>query len=165
MAVKIRPIVLKDAASYRRCWDVVAKERLYITERKAPPLSEVRAQCRKSLREKIPFFVAVDGERVVGSAAVYRRGVPSMSHGGNFGIFLLPEYRGMGLGTKLTAGILKMSRGKFDSVFLEVFAKNKRARQLYKKMGFKPCGRIKDYVKGLAYGSDDALLMQKQMRR
>ena len=165
MAVKIRPLVLGDAASYRRCWDAVAKERRYITEQKAPPLSETRAQLRQNLRMKNPILVAVDGERVVGWAAVYRRGLPSLSHGGNFGISLLPAYREMGLGTKLTARVLKMSRGKFDSVFLEVFGKNKRARKLYEKMGFKPCGQIKNYVKGLVYGSDDALLMQKQMRR
>lgn len=88
-----------------------------------------------------------------------------MSHGGNFGMFLLPEYRGMGLGTKLMAAILKASRSKFDLVFLEVFGKNKVVRKLYEKMGFEPCGRIKNYVKGLVYGFDDALIMQKQIRR
>ncbi len=165
MAVKIRPIVLKDAESYKRCWDAVAKERRHITERKAPPLPDVRAQLRENLRAKNPILVAVDEERVVGFAAVYRRGAPSVSHSGNFGIFLLQAYRDMGLGTKLTAGILKMARRNFDMVFLEVFGKNKRAQKLYKNMGFEPCGRIKNYVKGLVYGSDDALLMQKQMRR
>ncbi len=165
MAVKIRPAVLDDAASYRRCWDTVAKERLYLTERKAPPLSEVRAQMRESLRGKTPFFVAVDGARVVGFSAVYRFGLPSLSHNGRFGIGLLPQYRNMGLGTKLMARLLKMARRKFDFVYLEVFGKNLRAQNLYRKMGFRTCGRIKNYVKGLAYGIDDALLMQKQMRR
>lgn len=165
MAVEIRPIILKDAASYRRCWDAVAKERLYLTEQKAPPLSEVGAQVRKNIRTKTPFLVAVDGERVVGFAAVYRFGLPSLSHNVRFGIGLLPEFRDMGLGTRLMAGLLKMCRGKFDFLYLEVFGKNQRARKLYEKMGFKTCGRIKKYVKGLAYGFDDALLMQKQMRR
>ena len=163
MAVKIRPIVLKDAASYRRCWDAVAKERRYVGEYEAPPLSEVRAQLRKNLRKKTPFLVAVDGERVVGFAAVYRPGLPSQSHAGDLGVGLLPAYRGMGLGTKLVAGVLKISRGKFDSVVLVVFRKNKHARKLYKKMGFKPCGGIKKAVK-LAYGFDDLLFMQKELR-
>lgn len=165
MTVKIRPVVLKDAASYRRCWDLVAKERLYLTERKAPPLSQVRTQVRQNLREKTPFLVAVDEGRAVGFAAVYRFGLPSLSHNVRFGIGLLPAYRGMGLGTKMTAELLKMSRGKFDYVYLEVFGKNKRAQKLYRKMGFERCGRIKNYVKGLAYGSDDGLLMQKHVRR
>jgi ribosomal protein S18 acetylase RimI-like enzyme len=163
MAVKIRPIVLKDAASYRRCWQAVARERRYIIEDKAPPLPEVRAQLRKTLREKDPFLVAVDGERVVGWAAVYRRKLPSVRHCGDFGISLLPAYRDMGFGKKLMAGVMKMCRGKFDSVFLTVFGKNKRALTLYKKMGFELCGRTKKYVK-LAYGFDDLLDMQKRMR-
>ncbi len=117
------------------------------------------------MREKVPFLVAVDGEHVVGFAAAYRRGLPSLSHGGNVGIALLPAYREIGLGSKLMAGVLKLSRGKFACLYLEVFGKNKRAYHLYKKIGFKPCGRIKNYVKGLAYGSDDALLMQKQIHR
>lgn len=165
MAVRIRPLALKDAASCRQCWDIVAKERRYITERKAPPLSEVRAQARNSLGDKIACLVAVDGERVVGFAAVYRLGLPTLSHNGKFGMFLLPEYRGMGFGTKLIAELLKKCRSKFDVLYLEVFWKNNRARKLYRKMGFEPCGRIKNYVKGLTYGSDDALLMQKQLRR
>ena len=140
MTVKIRPIALKDAASYRRCWDVVAKERLYITEDKAPSLPEVRAQVRRALSTRNPFFVAVDGVRVVGWAAVYRFDMPSLSHNGKFGMSVLPEYREMGLGTKLLARILKTSRGKFRVLYLEVFWKNKRARRLYEKMGFVRCG-------------------------
>lgn len=165
MAVKIRPIVLEDAASYRQCWDFTAKERRYVVEYEAPPLSKVRKQLRTILQKKIPFLVAVDGARVVGFAVVYRWGLPSVEHLGDLGIGLLPEYREVGLGTKLSARVLKMCRGKFDSVHLTVFRKNKRARNLYKKMGFKPCGGIKNAVKGLAYGTDDLLAMQKQIRR
>lgn len=163
MAVKIRPIVLKDAASYRQCWDAVAKERRYIIEYEAPPLSEVRAIVREKLRRKDPMFVAVDDGRVVGWAAASPFDRPAISHVGDFGMSLLPAYRGMGLGTKLMAAVLKKCRGKFDSLFLCVLWKNKRARRLYEKMGFEPCGRIKRYVK-LAYGFDDLLDMQKQMR-
>lgn len=165
MSVKIRPIHAKDAASYRRCWDIIGKERLYLTETEAPPLSEVRRQVDNSLRTQSPFLVAVDGDRVVGFAALYRFGLPSLSHNARLGIGLIPEYREKGLGTKLMAGLLKLSRGKFRVLYLEVFGKNQRARKLYEKMGFEVCGRIKGYMKGLSYGSDDGLLMQKLMRR
>lgn len=165
MVVKIRPIVFKDAVSYRLCWDAIAKERRYLTEYEAPPLASVRKAFRKILRNKTPFLVAVDGERVVGFVVVYRWGLPSLSHLVDLGMGLLPEYREIGLGTKLTARVLKMCRGKFDSVHLTVFEKNKRARKLYKNMGFELCGRIKKAVKGLAYGTDDLLAMQKQIRR
>jgi L-amino acid N-acyltransferase YncA len=164
MAVKIRPIALTDAASYRRCFDIVAKERRYLLQYEAPSLAALRANLRKNRREKNPFLVAVDGERVVGLAFVWRTSWPSLSHNGNFGIRLLPEYRGMGLGTKLTAAVLKMCRGKFDSVVLGVFGKNKPARKLFVNMGFELCGTAKKAVK-LAYGFDDLLTMQKRLRR
>ncbi len=164
MAVKIRPIVLKDAASYRQCWDTVAKERRSFYWYEAPPLSEVRANLRKSLRKKTPILVAVDDERVVGWAAVYRAGVPSLSHGGDLLMCLLPEYRGVGLGTKLAAGVLKMARGKFDMMLFCVFGKNKSARKLGQKLGFELCGTEKKAVK-MAYGFDDLLILQKHLRR
>lgn len=163
MAINIRPIVLKDAASFRRCYDAVAKARRYLLGYKAPPLSEVRANLRKNLRKKTPFLVAVDGERVVGWAAVYRAGVPSLSHNGDLSMGLLPEYRGTGLDTKLAAGVLKICRGKFDSVLFCFFGKNKPARRLSEKLGFELCGRERKFVK-LAYGFDDQLITQKQLR-
>src|SRR5688572_10682290 len=107
MAVKIRPIVLEDAASYRQCFDAVAKERRYLAVYKASPLAEVRANVRKRLREKIPHLVAMDGEHVVGWAIVFRPGLPSLSHNGDLVVCVHPEYRSRGLGTKLAAGILK----------------------------------------------------------
>jgi RimJ/RimL family protein N-acetyltransferase len=133
--------------------------------------STMRHRCRKyasacggGLRKKTPFLVAVDEERVIGWASMVSSDAPSLRHNGIFGIGLLPEYRGLGLGTKLMAGVLKLSRGRFDSLILDVFGKNKRAQKLYKNMGFKPCGRITRHVK-LAYGFDDVVIMEKRLRR
>jgi ribosomal protein S18 acetylase RimI-like enzyme len=164
MAVEIRPVVIGDAASYRRCWDAVAKERRYLVEYKAAPLSDVRKSLRASLRRKTSFLVAVDGDRVVGWAAVFSGGWPPNKDSGHFEIGLLRAYRRMGLGTKLAAKILKMSRLKFDSIFCTVLRENVGARKLSKKMGFKLCGTIARGVK-LAYGFDDLLVMQKRLRR
>ena len=163
MALKVRPLVLKDAASFRLCWDLVAKERRYFSWYEAPSLSKTRAFLRECLHKKSPILVAVDGERVVGWAGVFRAGLPSLSHNGDLLVMILPEHRGKSLGTKLTTGVLKQSRGKFESVLFCVFRKNKRARHLGKKMGFKPGAVEKKYVR-LADGFDDLLITQKQMR-
>jgi len=163
MAVRIRPLTLDDTASYNACVDTVAKERRHFSMFEAAPLAEVRKRMRKRLRGKIPFLVAVDGARVVGWAAVFRPDLPSLNHNGDVVIGLLQEYRGIGLGTKLMTGVLKMSKGKFESLLFCVFSKNKPARKLGKKMGFKQCGREKNFVK-LAYGVDDQLILQKLIR-
>lgn len=164
MAVKIRPLVLADAASYRQCWDMVAKEHRYLFWYEAPPLPVVRKNVRRSLRTKTPFLVAVDGERVVGWAAAFSPGEPSLSHNADLMVGLLPDYRRMGLGKKLVAGVLKLCRGRFDSVLFCVFRKNKPARKLSQRMGFEPRGAEAKFVK-LAYGFDDLLITQKQLRR
>lgn len=163
MAVEIRPVVLGDAACLRQCWNAVAQERRYIVEYEAPPLSKLRMALRRSLRKKKPFFVVADEERVVAWAVVDRAGIPSLSHNGHLMMMVHPEYRGAGLGTKLAAKVLKACRGKFDSVTFCFFSKNKPARKLSRKMGFAQCGREKKFGK-LAYGFDDQIVMQKQLR-
>jgi len=165
MAIKIRPRVLKDAASFRLCWDTVAKERRFFTENKAPPLSAVRAQLRKNAREKVCALVAVDGKRVVGTVAVYPWSSPLLSHNGGLGMSVLPEYRRMGLGTKLMAGVLKMCRGKFTSLTVNVLGKNRPGRKFLKKMGFEPRGALMKKAVKMPYGLDDLLIMQKHLRR
>ena len=60
MAAKIRPVGLKDAVGYRRCFDVLAKENQYGFEGGAMPMPKVRAQVRDALRRKMPFLVAVE---------------------------------------------------------------------------------------------------------
>ncbi len=162
MAVKIRPVTLEDAASYRQCWDTVARERRHIWWYEAPPLPRLRTNLRKSLRQKTPFLVAVDGARVIGWTAVFRPGTPSLSHNGDLLVMLLPEYRRKGLGRKLAAAVLKACRGKFDAVTFCFFGKNKAARKLAKSLGFAICGREKKAVK-LAYGFDDQLITQKRL--
>ncbi|MGE4062090.1 MAG: N-acetyltransferase family protein, partial [Rhodospirillaceae bacterium] len=127
------------------------------------PHSEEKANLRDSVRDKTPFLVAVDGTRVDGMASVFGNGVPSLKHCGDIGMTLLPEYREMGLGTKLLEGLIKKSRGKYETLVLWVFKKNKRARNLYKKMGFEPRGAVKRGVK-LPSGFDDTLLMQMPLR-
>ncbi|MGE4062091.1 MAG: N-acetyltransferase family protein [Rhodospirillaceae bacterium] len=163
MAIKIRPIVVKDAASYRRCYDAVLKERLHFAEEEAPPLSVLRKNLRMSVRKKSPFLVAVDGERVVGWAAVLSSNFASLKHVGILGAGVLAGYRGNGLGRKLTERVLKLCGRRFDSVVLYALGKNKRAQKLGKKLGFKRCAWVKNGAK-MPYGYDDRVAMQKMMR-
>lgn len=161
MTVKIRPITLKDSASYWQCRKALAKELRYSIEYKVP-LARERAHLRKRLRKKTPFLVGVDDARVIGAAFVFRQGFPSQDHLGDLGLFILPEYRGKGLEAKLVAGVLKMSQGKFESVTWWFVGKNRPARALAKKLGFERAAWLRKAVK-MAYGFDDLLIMQKRM--
>ena len=62
-------------------------------------------------------------------------------------IAVAPEYRGRGLGRQLLEQVLEDARGRgADRVFLEMRFNNP-AVEVYRKMGFVPIGRRKDYYR------------------
>jgi L-amino acid N-acyltransferase YncA len=164
MAVKIRPVALKDAANFRRCYAAIAKEGQYIFPPKTPSLAFLRADLRNLLRTKTTFLVAVDGQQIVGWVIVGRPGTPSLSHCGDVKLFLLLRYKGTGVDAELVTRALKMSRGKFESLLFYCFRKDEHARKLGAKLGFMLRGHESKFAK-LAYGFDDLLIMQRHLSR
>jgi len=122
----------------------VAREGKYLTTNTGFSEESTRIFTRDCRRQGFPQFVAVDaGEdsaRVVGWCdIVARTGQPRGV--GFLGVGLLPRYRGQGLGLRLmSATIRAAARSRFDIIRLECRASNKRAINLYKKMGFRFCG-------------------------
>jgi len=129
----------------------VAREGKYLTTNTGFSEESTRIFTRDCRRQGFPQFVAVDadddragggvsGPRVVGWCdVVARTGQPRSV--GFLGVGLLPRYRGQGLGLRLmSATIRAAARSGFDIIRLECRASNKRAINLYKKMGFRFCG-------------------------
>jgi len=52
---------------------------------------------------------------------------------------ILPECRGMGIGTKLLEKIIEDNRQKYPQISLSVDPQNE-AMKLYKRLGFRECG-------------------------
>ena len=65
------------------------------------------------------------------------------SHTGEFGVNVHPDYQGLGVGRKLVEALLEWAQQnkQIEKVVLQVFATNKNAIELYKKMGFLEEGR------------------------
>jgi ribosomal protein S18 acetylase RimI-like enzyme len=81
------------------------------------------------------FFVAKDGEKVVGCAGVRRI---SSELAELRRIYLLPEYRGSGMGRMLVEKALNFCREKkHEKVVLDTTERNKAAIALFTKLGFK----------------------------
>ncbi|HDP70354.1 MAG TPA: N-acetyltransferase [Actinobacteria bacterium] len=94
------------------------------------------------------FLVAEAGKKIVGTCVLecqsYRQ-----NHIARFGIAILTDYQGIGIGTKLTERVLEMA-SKIDGleiIELGVFATNKRAIDFYRELGFKEVARIPNYFK------------------
>lgn len=79
------------------------------------------------------LWVALDGGDVVGCAAItpIREGVCELKR-----MYLLPTYRGKGLGRRLLGEALGYARERYQRVELETHTKMESARKLYGAAGF-----------------------------
>lgn len=94
------------------------------------------------------FYVARDGERVIGFVAgiiqrlteADRLGVIPTAHPGRVTeLYVDPAYRGQGVGTRLMSTVEAYLKEKgCDVVKVEVFVPTSAARRLYETLGFEP---------------------------
>ena len=110
-------------------------------------------------------ILAEANQNIVGSVGIHRLLEERRKHVGGFGIAILQEYAGLGLGKKLMEKIeedaMKMN---LRIIELHVHGKNKIAQNLYKKMGFKIAGKTPKAVK-IRGGYDDDVLMYKVLKK
>ncbi len=85
------------------------------------------------------------------------------AHTGAFGMSILPEFRGIGVGAKMLAALLDWAETnpRIEKVSLKVQAKNEIAISLYKKFGFEIEGQEIKAIKFRDDHYDDVLLMAK----
>lgn len=91
---------------------------------------------------EIEIVAFVDG-KVVGTAGIEAVGTKyKVKHRAEFGISVLKEYWGLGLGRALMEACIKCAKeAGYVQLELNVVAENERAVSLYKKMGFLEYGR------------------------
>ena len=123
--------------SFRVCLDVVSKERRYLALTQAPPAEAVRQFIRAAIARRVPQFVALDGQQVIGWCDVSPMEKEGCAHVGRLGMGLLPEHRGRGIGRRLAERTVELAtRIGLERIELDVYASNKPAIGLYKSLGF-----------------------------
>ncbi len=95
------------------------------------------------------MFVAKMGERMVGCIGVHGVGRSvRMAHRASFGINVLKEYWGQGVGSALLQTAIDFAREAGIAVLsLEVRSDNTRAIALYEKFGFRKIGHFPDFFR------------------
>ena len=94
------------------------------------------------------FFLALDGEKIVGNACVDGSANARMCHRRNLAITVLRDYWGRGIGTGLMERMLAFARETgAELVSLEVRSDNARAKALYRKFGFVSFGTFPKFLK------------------
>jgi ribosomal protein S18 acetylase RimI-like enzyme len=93
-------------------------------------------------------LVAETGENLLGYVTIEESEWVLSRHVGELGIAVLPDYRGVGVGSALLKSALQLaSEKRFSKISLSVFHTNSRAIDLYAKFGFTKVGRKKKQFK------------------
>lgn len=107
--------------------------------------AEQEAQFLKDKTEspnEIEIVAIVDG-KVAGTAGIEAVGKKyKLKHRAEFGISILKEYWGLGLGKALANACIQCAKeAGYEQLELNVVAENKRALSLYQSLGFEEFGR------------------------
>jgi RimJ/RimL family protein N-acetyltransferase len=126
-------------------------------------LSDVLIKMKK---KKTALIIAEHDGIIIGSSDIKSgAGNDVRNHVGSFGIVILKKYWGLGLGTKMMDLILGIGKKDLhiEMAQLSVYGKNKKAQNLYMKMGFCKIGVLPNGVK-MKGKYDDDIFMYKVLK-
>lgn len=145
--VLLRSGTAADGAAALECFLLAREETDYLLS--YPDESTLTAEDEsRYLQEKtdrpneIELLALMDG-KVVGMAGIEAVGSQEkVRHRAEFGISILRDYWGLGLGSAMTDACIRCAReAGYAQLELTVVAENERAVALYQKHGFVECGR------------------------
>jgi hypothetical protein len=128
-------------------------------EQAARSLEETERSCNE-----VELVAVVDG-RIVGSAGVSAvRSRRKVAHRAHFGISILKECWGMGIGRVLMEASIDCARqAGYTQLELEVVADNERALSLYRRAGFEEYGRNPRGYRSAAAGYQELVHMRLEL--
>lgn len=160
--LSVRRAVPEDAPGIVAVLAVVVDERVHSAIDRVWSVEQERRYL-ESLSAREAIHVAVDSaDRIVGLQTLDRWSsvLDSMAHVGQVGTFLLPAWRGRGVGRELWTATAALARdARYQKLVIQVRGANVRAQSFYRRLGFAECGRLSRQV--LVDGThDDEILME-----
>lgn len=164
MEFVIREVTVGDAQKVVEFQNIISGESDFLTFGAGEfgiGIEEEEKYIERVLQKKNALFLVAEiAGRVVGSLTFSGGDRQRVAHVGIFGMSVLKEFWGQGIGTELLRALIQWSREKANirKINLRVRTDNERAIQLYQKMGFVEEGVMtRDLlVDGIFY---DSLLM------
>lgn len=145
VSIHVRRASAEDAPGIAKVLEAVVSERLHSAIDRAWTVDEQRTYLA-SLSSREAFHVAIDASgRIVGyqSLDLYSAVLSSMAHVGQLGTFVLPDWRGRGVGRALFTATRQFARSAgYRKFVIQVRASNLAAQHFYKQRGFIECGRL-----------------------
>jgi len=112
--------------------------------------------------ETVYIVTEIEG-KIIGNFEIKIPKPERTSHVGEMSIFLLKDYRGLGIGSVMMETLIDLAKFmELKLIRLEIFENNKIAMNFYKKFGFKEVGTI---PKGISFkeGYIDNIIMVKDL--
>ena len=155
----------QDLPDVVKALNSVIRERKYLfLNNEITDMEEERRWFAQSKKEGVLYLVARVDKRVVGGASMHPQ-KHKRAHVAEYGIFICKGYRNQGLGTELTKTFIEIAKKQgIEILQLSVYATNKRALNVYKKCGYKECGRFKNDIKFSDGKYTDRILMELHLK-
>jgi ribosomal protein S18 acetylase RimI-like enzyme len=132
MFIKVFTTRLADVASLRACIDVVAHHGGFLAYQQAPNHDDLSRTLFSLAEGGSIHLVAKDEERVVGWVQIERGKGSAVSHRGDVGMGVLPNYQGRGIARELLAHAISLANAAgIHRLELEVRSDNRRALGTY----------------------------------
>lgn len=119
----------------------------------------------KAKSDKEAELVAIVDGRIVAIAGIEAVGTKyKLKHRAEFGISIIREYWGLGLGTALTRALIACAKGAgYTQLELNVVGENESAIALYRKCGFVEYGRNPRGFNSLTGGYQELVYMRLEL--
>ena len=158
----IRRALPADAGGIAAVLEVIAAERIH-SAIDQPWTAAQERHYLESLSPREAIHLAIDNRQgIVGvqTLDVWSPILTSMAHVGQVGTFLLPQWRGRGLGRQLWGATVAFAReAGYRKFVIHVRSSNLAARAFYRRLGFDECGQLSRQV--IIDGvEDDEVLME-----
>ncbi|MDZ7798661.1 MAG: GNAT family N-acetyltransferase [Patescibacteria group bacterium] len=155
-----------DAKEFLSMINSLVKEKAYLTTQKKFTLKQEKKWLNniiKKIKRKniVLILIEIDG-KIKGNTNIEISEREAVAHVGKFGILLTKEIRGRGWAEKLAKEVIREAKNKLKikMVKLNLFAPNKKALNLYKKLNFREIGRIKKSLKHYGRYRDEILMVK-----
>jgi RimJ/RimL family protein N-acetyltransferase len=162
----VRRATVGDAEAIAAVLERVVGERIHSAIDRAWPPDQQRRYL-ESLSRREAFHLAIaDSGPVIGyqSLDLYSSVLASMAHVGQLGTFILPEWRGRGVGRALFDATLAFATSAgYRKLVIQVRASNAAAQRFYGGLGFVECGRLRAQVV-IDGREDDEVVMELSIR-
>lgn len=134
-------------------------EKVYDAVRESAVLKE-----KSESENEIEMLAEVDG-RIVGNAGISAVGSKyKVRHRAEFGISVVKDFWGLGIGRALTAACIECARkAGYVQLELNVVAENERAAEMYKKFGFVEFGRNPKAFNSRVSGFQEVIYMRLEL--